>query len=254
MALNSLSRQDRMVSVALTAAVTAMVGWLLLIGLRLPGVVPTEDPLAVFSVVPPREVPHPKTVPARKHQRRKAGRAAPPNLRSTATQVVAPPPIVPVPVPPPVVVAPVANTGAAPTQGAALRAGPGTGAGGIGDGFGSGGDGDGDGDGWRDETPPRRIKGRIKDSDYPKAADDAGASGTVSVRIRVNTVGRVDECVVTGSSGSAVLDETTCRLIQQRYRYEPSRDGQGRPVTSYVVFDNDWLMEREPVPPAPPRR
>ena len=79
---------------------------------------------------------------------------------------------------------------------------------------------------------------------YPEAAADAGASGTVQVRYFVNVDGRVSGCVVTQSSGNAALDETTCRLIEQRYRYDPSRDADGRPVRSIIVVNQDWVLER----------
>ena len=45
-------------------------------------------------------------------------------------------------------------------------------------------------------------------------------------------------------SGNAALDETTCRLIEQRYRYDPSRDADGRPVRSIIVVNQDWVLER----------
>jgi len=66
------------------------------------------------------------------------------------------------------------------------------------------------------------------------------------VRYFVNVDGRVSGCVVTRSSGNAVLDETTCRLIEQRYRYDPSRDADGRPVRSIIVVSQDWVLERMP--------
>jgi periplasmic protein TonB len=203
---------------------------------------PVDEPVALFTVDPP-EPPPPRSVPPRKRSRRPEGAAAPPNLRSTATELVAPVPVLVPPAPPPVITAPVANTGAAPTQGAAPRPGPGTGAGGEGTGFGGGGSGDGDGGGWGDETPPRRIRGRLRDSDYPREAWEAGATGLVTVRYYVNVDGRVSGCRVTHSSGNRALDETTCRLVTERFRYRPSRDGEGRPVRSVVVVDHEWVME-----------
>ena len=249
MAFAGQSRRDRIAAATAAGVVQALLIYALITGLAFHPLAALDDGLALFSVDPPAPPP-PRIIPERQKTHRAEGAAAPRSLRSTATEVVAPPPLVPIPVTPPVIAAPVANTGTQATQGASDLPGPGTGAGGYGNGFGSGGSGDGDGDGY--ETPPRWKKGRIKDSDYPREAAEQGATGTVSVRYRVELDGRVTGCVITRSSGSPVLDETTCRLIEQRFRYEPSRDARGRPVISYIVRDNDWVIER--LPPEPDER
>ncbi|WP_213980223.1 energy transducer TonB, partial [Sphingomonas sp. dw_22] len=127
-------------------------------------------------------------------------------------------------------------------------AGPGTGAGGQGTGTGSGGAGNGDGDGG---TPLEWVGGRIRDSDYPRPALRAGASGTVYLRFTVGVKGRVTDCTVTRSSGNADLDETTCRLIRQRFRYKPSRDANGRPYPDVVTGEHEWTLYRRPQPDDP---
>lgn len=240
--------RDRAGAAALTALTVALVGWALVAGLAVRLPVRAEEVLTLFTAAEPVPRPPEKPpVPARKRIKRPEGEASPPSLRSRATQVTAPKPVIDLPLPPPpVTVAPVVGVGNAPTQGAAPVPGPGYGAGGIGDGRGSGGSGGGDGGGWEDETPPRRIRGRIRDSDYPDAAAEAGAGGLVSVRYHVEVNGRATGCRVTRSSGNAELDATTCRLIEQRFRYDPSRDARGRPVRSVVVVDHEWVTERDP--------
>ena len=226
-------------AVALEALFVAALLWGL--GVRVP--LGENSALEVFDVMPPPPPPPVERVvpkPATSH--RPEGAAAPPNLRSKATEIVAVPPVVPLVVPPPVIAAPVAGVGSDATAGAADVVGPGTGSGGIGNGTGSGGAGDGDGNGG-DETPPRWRRGRIKDSDYPHAAEEVGAGGTVRVRYTVETNGRVTGCRITQSSGNRELDATTCRLIEQRFRYDPSRDAAGRPVRSIIVADHSWIME-----------
>jgi protein TonB len=104
----------------------------------------------------------------------------------------------------------------------------------------------------RRNTPKRLIRGRLKDSDYPRAAKDALVSGTVSVRYVVAVSGRVTDCTVTTSSGNAELDETTCRLIKDRFRFKPSKDEDGTPVDSIIVENHSWLIDETPEPtPAP---
>lgn len=239
------------------AALTAALGYALVLGLALGSSASREESLTLFEVGPePPPPPREKLVPHRVASSRREGAASPPNLRSEPTEVVAPVPVVPLPVPPPVVAAPIAGVGSAPTAGNADIVGPGTGSGGEGDGRGSGGAGDGSGDGGA-ETPPRWIRGELRDSDYPEGAAEAGVGGTVGVRYLVWTDGRVRECDITRSSGSRELDAATCRLIEARFRFRPSRDARGRAVPAVIVENHSWMIHREPAeqpPPPPPRR
>ena len=179
--------------------------------------------------------------PAKVRSPKPEGASAPPNLRAKATEVVAPP-VIPliIPPPPPVVVATRPDEGNASHSGNADIRGPGTGAGGEGNGTGSGRYGDGDGGGG---TAPRQIRGRLKDSDYARSAVEAGVGGTVGVRFMVETDGRVSDCEVDHSSGNIALDNTTCRLIQERFRFDPARDEEGRPVPSTIIENHSWIFE-----------
>lgn len=195
---------------------------------------------------PPTPEPAPKAKPL--PHRRPEGAAAPPNLKSRATEVTSPvPAIVPIPQ---IVVAPQAASGNDASSGNAPVAGPGTGAGGEGNGTGSGGSGTGDGDGG---TPLRWIAGSIRESDYPRAALEAGIGGTVYLRFTVGVKGRVTDCIVTRSSGNRDLDETTCRLIVKRFRYKPSLDANGRPYADTVTGEHEWTIYDRPRPEDPGR-
>ncbi len=241
MATVRLDRQDRAVAALIAGGVVALLVWLLVLGLAIGPRGVAESALKVFGVAPPPPRVE-KPIPPRRPSYRASGAAAPPNLRARATEVVAPIPAVLLPPPPPVVAAPVAFEGAQASQGAAEVAGPGTGAGGEGNGTGAGGWGNGDGAG---DVPPRQIKGRIKDSDYPREASEQGASGIVGVRYVVAVDGRVPRCQVTRSSGSAALDETTCRLIMERFRFKPAHDARGRPFEAVMVNNEEWVIERD---------
>ena len=226
----------------IAAVLVALIGWALVIGLAVGPAGIAQGALKLFGVAPPPP-PVERRPPPKVHNYRPQGAAAPPNLRSKPTELVAPRPEVVLPVQAPVTTAPVAATDVQATAGAADVAGPGTGAGGEGNGFGAGGDGDGDGAG---DVPPRRVGGRIKDSDYPLAASEQGVSGTVGVRFVVDERGRVPRCQITRSSGSRLLDDTTCRLIVQRYRFRPAHDAQGRPFASTLVENETWVIHDEP--------
>lgn len=257
--LNHADRQDRIKSAVGVAAIHALIGYALITGLgfQLPG--ETRSDLKLFDI-PPDPPPPPLAEPDRpKAEKRKAkaakpeGAASPKNLRDTPTPVVAPEPVIKLKVPSPVVVAPIAADGNRASAGAADVPGPGTGSGGLGTGRGSGaaGDGTGGGGGGGDggaAIPARRIAGDIYDSDYPESAIDARASGTVYLRFTIAPTGRVSQCSITRSSGNVALDRVTCRLIQQRFRYRPARDEQGRAVADTHHGEHLWELSPEPEP------
>ncbi|WNO52510.1 TonB family protein [Stakelama saccharophila] len=126
--------------------------------------------------------------------------------------------------------------------GAALLPGPGTGAGGEGSGTGSG---HGDlGVGGGVAIGSKRIAGTIDDADYPPSARAARAEGAATVQFIVGTDGRAHDCTVMRSSGNAALDATTCRLIEQRYRYRPARNLDGDAVPERRAWKQSWWLER----------
>lgn len=235
--------RDRAATLGIVLALHLAAGWLLLAG-RTAATVPAQGAAIRLFDLPPPDDPPPAVRPHPVPSRAAEGAAAPVNRRATATPLVAPEPPVPRP-PPPIPAAPVPNVGFDPAQGAGDRPGPGTGAGGDGDGFGSGRFGDGTGSGGA-ETPPRWRRGRIGDRDYPRGLGEAGVTGAVAVRYLVGTDGRVADCAVERSSGSALLDDTTCGLIVRRFRFDPSRDEAGRPVPAWIVETHHWLIEDDP--------
>lgn len=182
----------------------------------------TEVPL---PPPPPRVPPRHNSV-AKAAPRPKPGRAepAPAAIAAPAPRII--PAIIPL----------------APVLGTVPAGGGGTG----GTGAGTGGNGEGGSGSGGGGTPPEQIGGRIKDRDYPHNLSESGISGTVSVRYRVGVDGRVSDCLVTHSSGSEALDTLTCRLIEQRLRFRPSRDEEGRPVPAFIVENHSWI-----IPPAP---
>lgn len=184
---------------------------------------------------PPSPTPPP---PSRQVSHAASGKAAPANIRSKASPVLAAPVVIPLPRP--VVAATIPNQGSQNQSGASTLPGIGTGAGGQGNGNGSGDSGDGEGAGG---SEIEWTGGRIKDSDYPRVARDAHAQGTTSTEITVGIDGRPRACQVVGSSGNAELDATTCRLIMQRFRYRPATDRSGRPVVGTVEFDEEWVLQ-----------
>ncbi|QYU70222.1 energy transducer TonB [Leptolyngbya sp. 15MV] len=72
--------------------------------------------------------------------------------------------------------------------------------------------------------------GKANPNDYPSRALREEREGVTRFTVNVGADGRVTSCQVTGSSGHADLDETTCRLIQRRGRFNPATDGEGNAV------------------------
>lgn len=247
-------RKDRLKGAVATALVQALVGYLLITGLTVGFPEVTDNPIALFDVGPPPVPPPAATIPEPKRATpRKEGRASPKNLRARPKEVVAPPVVIPQP-DPPMLAAPIASTGNMARAGAADVPGPGTGAGGIGNGLGSGGAGDGDGGGGGGERAPEYVRRDISMRDYPEEAGEFDGERVVGVVYLVSVKGRAEDCRITRSSGSRILDIRTCQLIEQRYRLRPARDERGRAVPAYMSEDAYWTMDIEPPRPAEVRR
>ncbi|MEG3085894.1 energy transducer TonB [Sphingomonas sp. PB4P5] len=241
MAFVQSSRADRLRGAVIAIVLQGLIGYALIAGLAVGFPQAVTETLDTFNVLPPPPPPPPeKIVPNRVVSKKAEGAASPPNVRSKATEIVAPPPIVPPPLPPTIVAAEKPGVGNQATSGNADVPGPGTGSGGVGNGTGSGRAGDGDGNGGR-EIAPRQIKGRLKDSDWPHELADEGIGGRVSVRYVVTVDGRATDCEIARSSGSRQLDLLTCRLIEERFHFRPSLDGNGRPVESMIIQNHDWV-------------
>lgn len=212
--------------------------------------------VAVLSLREPPETPSPRPSAEPSPSRSTPGgsRASPANLRNRATPIVAPsPPLPPLIVPPPVITAPRAGTGFAASSGASDRPGPGQGAGGEGDGTGGGGSGSGTGTGAGDGaggygdavTRPRQIRGRLHFSDLPPDLRESKTGGELELQYRIGIDGRVSDCRIRLSSGRPELDATTCRLITERFRFRPSRDARGNPVSSIMIETHGWYHHPE---------
>ena len=221
----------RLVSALMAGAIELALLIGLLYGLAGHSVSQVSNAIAAITFSEPKAPPTPPPPPERHHK--DAGKAAPPAKKAQAAPVFAPrlamaKPLVPA--------SPNPGREASASNGAAL-AGQGSGAGGVGNGTGSGGDGDGAGDGGDD---PEWVGGKIKDSDYPSEARAIRARGTTETEIRVSAEGRPIGCSVTRSSGNGTLDATTCRLVLQRFRFNPARDAAGRAIAGVVDYDQDW--------------
>lgn len=82
----------------------------------------------------------------------------------------------------------------------------------------------------------------ITSQDYPRRAIDMHEEGTTKYHLTVGTDGRVKDCKVTTSSGYRDLDVLTCRLVQQRSRFQPQMGPNGVAVEYGIDSDNKWVV------------
>jgi protein TonB len=237
----SLHGKDRAAAAAGVALFHALLGYALLIGLRgefAPAPVAESLKLLDLKELPP---PPPVVSIPDKPTRTEEGAAAPPSLKANPSPIVAPKTPLPAkPVLPTVEKALPVPPGSDASAGVASEEGVGSGTGGEGMGSGSGGSGTGSGGGG--SRPAERIAGALANRDYPRSALRSRAQGNVAVRYTVGADGRVEDCRIMRSSGHPELDETTCRLIEKRFRYRPALDRAGRPTTATEYKSYDWYV------------
>ncbi len=89
---------------------------------------------------------------------------------------------------------------------------------------------------------PANASSWISDSDYPSGALRDQREGTAGFRVTVGANGRVKDCVITGSSGSADLDGATCSNITKRARFSPAVDTSGKAVDASYSSRVSWKL------------
>jgi protein TonB len=104
--------------------------------------------------------------------------------------------------------------------------------------------------------PPPRFqpkgavpKGRpgewVTTNDYPSRALREEREGVTRFRLTVGPDGRVQDCQITGSSGSPDLDEAACANLRRRGRFTPATDGEGQPTTGSYGSSVRWQIPKE---------
>jgi periplasmic protein TonB len=223
--------RERAFALVAVAGVQIALGLALLSGLKVTVTRPREVVQRLIEITLPHNPP-PVAIAKPRHPRRARTTAAAPKAERAPiggsprhVQSRAPSAVAPI----------VALRPAASPSGGGTGSGP---ASGSGTGGGSGGRGYGAGEGGGDLE---LIAGEILPSDYPRELGNAGIGGRVSVTFTVEVNGRATGCRVTRSSRTPQLDALTCRIIEQRFRFRPSTDRNGRPIPDEVDWDHDWI-------------
>lgn len=76
------------------------------------------------------------------------------------------------------------------------------------------------------------VRGVFTSNDYPSKALRNLEQGTVRATLVIDDEGKPRKCLVYRSSGSKLLDDTTCDVMLARTKFEPARDANGMPVQS----------------------
>ncbi len=226
------------------AAVLAIHAGLAFALLNMSGTIDLDDPqsaLQVFdidAIIPP---PPPPPTPPQQAERPKPKEeegGSSPNIKSQATPVVEPKPVIEIPAPPTIAVTETPAQGTAPTQGAAPVRGPGTGTGGsgTGTGTGSGGGPGGGGDGGYVQAP-RLLTPVLRGRDFPRGLLDMWPRGAqVFMRFRIDPSGQIIQCFVDHGTGVPAIDSELCRLTQLKFRYRPAYNRNGQAVAGWAGY------------------
>ena len=85
---------------------------------------------------------------------------------------------------------------------------------------------------------------------YPPEAKAAGLHGRTAFTLDLDSEGRITSCNITSSSGSPLLDSTTCTLLVTNGRFRPAHDAAGQPVAGTWSSAMVWQLAA-PEAPAP---
>jgi TonB family protein len=89
-------------------------------------------------------------------------------------------------------------------------------------------------------VPRNAPAGWVSIEDYPASAQRERREGSVGFRLSVDLNGRVGSCIITKSSGSADLDEATCKSVSRRARFTPASDANGAPTSGIYESRVTW--------------
>lgn len=98
-------------------------------------------------------------------------------------------------------------------------------------------------------TPPEPV-GRVADwfpaDAYPPQARAKSQEGQTVYAVELDPAGRIVRCNVVQSSGSDLLDSTTCTLVISNGRFRPARDAAGKPVVGRYQGSMRWKLVEGP--------
>lgn len=88
----------------------------------------------------------------------------------------------------------------------------------------------------------------LTDADYPREAMRSETEGVTGFRLEIDRAGIPQRCVITSSSGSAVLDNATCDKLMARARFTLPKDAKGRAVSDVYNGRITWRLPDQDAP------
>ncbi|OYY72221.1 MAG: hypothetical protein B7Y47_04045 [Sphingomonas sp. 28-63-12] len=77
---------------------------------------------------------------------------------------------------------------------------------------------------------------------YPPEAKAASQEGRTEFSLDIDAAGRITGCNIVQSSGSELLDSTTCSQLISNGRFKPALDHQGKPMRSNWTSAMRWQL------------
>jgi len=94
-------------------------------------------------------------------------------------------------------------------------------------------------------TPRGNFQSLMSTDDYPPSSLRNEEEGTVGYHLVVAADGRVTGCTITASSGHPALDDTACRLLSRRARFNPGKDSSGQPAGGVYDGRFRWQIPKD---------
>lgn len=91
-------------------------------------------------------------------------------------------------------------------------------------------------------TPRGNPSSWIMERDYRTRWIREGLSGVAGFTLEIDARGRVSDCTITRSTGHAVLDGATCRLLERRARFNPARNPAGEATSGSYSSSVAWKI------------
>lgn len=73
----------------------------------------------------------------------------------------------------------------------------------------------------------------IASEDYPDAMISAGQAALVEFRLNIGADGLPTACYIQSTTRPKEFDDTVCRAVMSRARFDPALDAEGKPIASY---------------------
>jgi TonB family protein len=90
--------------------------------------------------------------------------------------------------------------------------------------------------------PVGDLQNVFKPEDYPWTAVHKRLQGSATMEILIDEKGAVADCSITETSGYATIDAQSCAIIQERAKFEPAIDMQGKPTRSSYSQRIIWKL------------